>query len=311
MHQRYVSRRSHSYRASPTPLPPGPGRYGQRSMHPSMRCKQPGTCVSISAAHHPTTHLTQLCGACQRIHARSVRSPCTPDAHGGLAWPVLRAQWLGDGRCAWSSRSTLCIARITQRHECPCLPWPTACANPIDRRTQCRTPAPGQGLRCANPPACSPGSIRRARTSYSTLYTHGHGQERGARSRARSRVSTRAREGPGTGRGRERTGAAGRRGMGACSQLSGSSLRRRRAAPRCAAHGTTRRKGRGAAGRTVAGLRSRPTRTVEGARQGQGGGALSRVALVSEMCRSRAASARRVERAQRRCRRGGLAGLWR
>ena len=64
-----------------------------------------------------------------------------------------------------------------------------------------------------------------------------------------------------------------------------------------AVHGQTQRKDRDAAGRTLAGLglRSRPTRTVEGTGQGQAGGAPGRVALVDDTLRPRAAPARRVE----------------
>ena len=67
-----------------------------------------------------------------------------------------------------------------------------------------------------------------------------------------------------------------------------------------AAHRKTQLKGEGAAERTLAGMRSRPTGKVDGAGQhGQGGGALSRLALVYETCRLRAAPALRVQRAQK------------
>ena len=180
MHQRYVSRRSHSYRSSSTPLPPGPGRCGQRSMQPSMRCKQPGACASLSAAHHPAamTHYTQRGSAGQRIHARSVRSPCPRRARGpGLACPACAEAWRS------TPRTLIAINVVHRAHHAttrmPVLARAHRAQTPSIGAHGARLQALTRRLCCATPSACSPGSIMHARTSHSTLYTHGHGEGRG------------------------------------------------------------------------------------------------------------------------------------
>ena len=215
------------------------------------------------------------------------------------AWPGLcyvRSGWAIDAVHAHRHQRRASRASRDDAHVHAC-PGPQRAQTPsIGAHSACR-PVLTRRLCCATPPACSPGSIRLARSSHSTLYTHGQGEECGTCSGTRSRVSTRATEGPGSGRGWGRTGAAGRRGMGACSLLSGGSWRRRRAAPRGAALCMVRRSGgvgaqqdkrwRGCARGRRGRLRAPGTGRVDGA--------LSGVALVQERCRPRAAPARRVE----------------
>ena len=186
-------------------------------------------------------------------------------------------------------------------------------ANPVDRRTRCRSPGTDHAAALCHH-ACVQPRIHQACEDVAFNVVHARAR-RGAR-HMQQNAQQGEHEGQGGVRhwqrpGKDRSCWASRHGgvlAGVRQQLEAS--------PCCTAwsravHGKTRRKGRGAAGRTLAGLRSRPKGRVDGAGHGQGGGALSRVALVDERSRLRAAPALLVERAQSRRRRRALAGLWR
>ena len=183
-------------------------------------------------------------------------------------------------------------------HACPGPPP----ANPSDRRTRCTSPGTDHAAVLCDPICVQP-LIHQACKDVAFNVVHARGMDRSA-AHAAERAAGSAR-GPGRGQalaedgeGQELLGAVGR-GVHAVvrQQLEAS--------PSCTAwsravHGKTRWKGRGVAGRTLAGLCSRSTGRVDGAGQHRlGGGALSRVAVVEKTCRPRAAPALRVFKERR------------
>ena len=189
-------------RADRRPCPCRPGLDGAAS----AECNPPCAVSSPGHAPHSPLSIAQMTCATHSGVARasaSMHAACgrpAPQTRMG-AWSGLRCVRSGLGIDAEHAHRDQRRASRASRNDAPvhACPGPQR-LDPIDRRTRCRSPAARiERLGCATPPACSPASIRHARTLHSTLYTHEHREECGTCSGTRSRVSTRAREGLGTG----------------------------------------------------------------------------------------------------------------
>ena len=261
------------------PRPYRPGLDGAATVASSPPC----TVSSPGHAPHSPLRITQRHPAHSGV--RSAAGPAHPCTR-CLRSPCPRRAWgpcLACAACAVASGWTLCmliaINIVHRTHHATMRMSMLALAHraqtPSIGAHGARRPLQATRLCCEDPSACGPGSIRHARTSHSTLYTHGHGEGRGT---CMQNAQQGEHEGQGGARNWQRLGKDRR----CWASRDGGVLavvRQQLQATPCwtawsrAVHGQTQRKGRGAAGRTLARLLSRPLCRVDGAGQGQGEGA--------------------------------------